>query len=515
VQKFNQWGNQCNWYYSFSENLNAFQTYNFYVQYSEYTGNAAIILSWSTPSSALTTIPSTGYSVAADIDSSPYQITIVCPFGYEQVGTTHACRPICGDGYIFGDEVCDDANTKDLDGCSSTWMAVEQSYIWIKEEEHIRKVWKEWSAGYHPNSAQDNWLVKPNTAYLNALIWVYTGWTVFITIMSLLYAFLNASKPGSMFNFVNVVQLQLLLPIIGAYLPYEVIKFLVGLKYFMFSFSFFSVKAVEDQINWLDYQQFDPYLSLLDLESSSAMINLISICKVVAVTAAIHLICAVLKCLTSRSCKNKFWGKLSSKIFKWLTFDWYIQFWMEIYLIIWIAVFSELYYLKKGFAEKDLSIPFLLLLLVFILLTVLISFYWWVKRSVDENFESNIIKTCFDGVKGNLISYSYFLQFFLRRLLLSGFILMFADLELLSKTWVFASIQGAYSLLNILIRPQKDKKDQLQEILNELCFTVLIVLLFFWKTKEDWSKLRANIYLWIMIASNIITLLLITSNHSY
>lgn len=42
--------------------------------------------------------------------------------------TASVCNPTCGDGVILGDEICDDLNTEDGDGCSSDCRLIE--YGW-------------------------------------------------------------------------------------------------------------------------------------------------------------------------------------------------------------------------------------------------------------------------------------------------------------------------------------------------------------------------------------------------
>ena len=48
--------------------------------------------------------------------------------GYSCSGSPSVCSPICGDGLVVGIEGCDDSNTVSGDGCSST-CTVEVGYI--------------------------------------------------------------------------------------------------------------------------------------------------------------------------------------------------------------------------------------------------------------------------------------------------------------------------------------------------------------------------------------------------
>ena len=42
-------------------------------------------------------------------------------------GCFYSCVPVCGDGLLVGNEVCDDNNTESMDGCSAS-CSVETGY---------------------------------------------------------------------------------------------------------------------------------------------------------------------------------------------------------------------------------------------------------------------------------------------------------------------------------------------------------------------------------------------------
>jgi len=56
----------------------------------------------------------------------------------------------------------------------------------------------------------------------------------------------------------------------------------------------------------------------------------------------------------------------------------------------------------------------------------------------------------------------------------------------------------------LIIRPMKEVKDQLFEVVNELTFIALIIILFFWSKEKDWSELKSTVYIWIMVGNTVV-----------
>ena len=94
------------------------------------------------------------------------------------------------------------------------------------------------------------------------------------TITNLSIMALNASSPQSMFSLLNAIQLFLLLPCIGAHLPFEIIRYMISLDFTLISMEFMPKIDLEFIVQMIDYEQTDPYLALIDFGSSSAIMNL-------------------------------------------------------------------------------------------------------------------------------------------------------------------------------------------------------------------------------------------------
>ena len=80
---------------------------------------------------------------------------------------------------------------------------------------------------------------------------------------------------------------------------------------------------------------------------------------------------------------------------------------------------------------------------------------------------------------------------------------------------VFASIQVTYMLIHFSIRPMKETKDQILEMVNELIYLALIIILFFRPENDKWPKLKTNVFIWIMEANTVIFLTVSTSESTW
>ena len=85
---------------------------------------------------------------------------------------------------------------------------------------------------------------------------------------------LNAASTQSMFSLLNAIQLFLLLPCIGTYVPFEVISYMISLDFSLISMEFMPKIDLKFIVQMIDYEQTDTYLALIDFDSSSAIMNL-------------------------------------------------------------------------------------------------------------------------------------------------------------------------------------------------------------------------------------------------
>ena len=98
--------------------------------------------------------------------------------------------------------------------------------------------------------------------------------------MNLVTSVINFSSAQSMVSIINMIQILILLPLTGAYIPLIIIQYFLGMQVCLFNFSFVSIESFRESkfaVNYVSYEQTNSYLYLIGLESESSAINLLNI----------------------------------------------------------------------------------------------------------------------------------------------------------------------------------------------------------------------------------------------
>lgn len=88
------------------------------------------------------------------------------------------------------------------------------------------------------------------------------------------------SSPQGAFSMVNQFQLLILLPMLGTYIPNDIIQLLTGMSFTIFSFSFIpfgDIPFIEVILHAFEYDQDDFYFTDIGLRSGSCFVNHISL----------------------------------------------------------------------------------------------------------------------------------------------------------------------------------------------------------------------------------------------
>jgi len=261
------------------------------------------------------------------------------------------------------------------------------------------------------------------------------------------------------------------------------------------------------------YPQPNTYLYLLEFESGSSFINMLNILSILFYTFLLHLIVLLCSCAWEWKEINK---KLK-KISEFLTFGYYIQFTLEIYLLLLFGSLSEIYYWRKDpkFVKfySEISAFIIISFWVFIIFYSLWYSIWLKQKEEKRNKLRNIKikrKKCeqwISGTKKSRLARLFTPLFLTRRLLFWTLVFLFVELNLYTKLWIFASIQWSYMILFALIRPFEEKKELLTEWINDFFYLAMIIILFFYNKLEDWTSLITDIYIYLIIGNNVLTLL--------
>ena len=255
--------------------------------------------------------------------------------------------------------------------------------------------------------------------------------------INLINAVLGSSSPQASLNMVNAVQLLLLLPLIGSYLPIDIIQFIRSMNFSLFDFEFLSLEGnpeTEDDVSNVSFEQKNPFLYLIGLESGSSMINLVAVCGLFSIVPVIHAIISIIHFILSCKKVNNCFSKIVKRVFKELTFGVYVRFLYEIYLFLVLASISEINQFENRHVIRRISLLVASIVSLFCVMFMTLSVYQWTKAWNQPDLEEMVyFVEFFAGIKGNRKARSYSLMFLLRRTVLC-LVVIFINIETLFHT---------------------------------------------------------------------------------
>jgi cysteine-rich repeat protein len=415
---------------------------------------------------------------------------------------------IWGDGRRVGNEAWDDGNKIEGDGWSSTCFSIQSGWIWNGGSLTSKDNWTEWPVGYSNNA--DNTACVPGEISQE----IKTAKTLMTSVLgagiglNLATALLGGASPQASLNMVNSIQLLLLLPLIGAYIPRNIIDFIRGMNFSLFDFDFLSLEGnpeTKEEVSNLSFEQDNPYLYLIGLESGSWMVNLLAITGLFSVIPLVHLIIIPLYFFYAKanSQMNR-WKKVVIKMFREMTFGVYIRFLYEIYIFLVLSSIAEIYQFENLHYIRRLSFFVAVWVATFWVLFMALSINQWAKSWKHENVEEmHYFGEFFKGIKSTRKARSHSLMFLFRRTIFCWIVILInADKYLYPKIWIYAFLQVWYFFYNIIYRPFEYFKDNLWEIVSETIYAILWIYLLFFNHKEHWNSTHELIYLGLIIFNN-------------
>ena len=417
-----------------------------------------------------------------------------------------------GDGLVYGAEVWDDANSVSGDGWTSDWTKVEDEWIWLNGSTIHKSDWSKWDSGYEPNSQKLKWKVAEKSFEIWILLIIFAVIFTLRTLLSLISAFRGFSSIQGTFSGLNQVQLILLLPLVGAFIPTRVIQFIAGMKLALNLLAYVEVvDMVPIDFRKLDYSQPISYLYLINFTSQSSLLNFMNFAYPILLMLLVHSIWAFIKCVDKNADQSKWIVKIIFKTYEGMTFGNYIRMILFYHLYLLIASLSELYLFR--FNKTDSKDSKIFATFLFLLWTLITAFAFCqifsikLQTSEDDVKERRPCIRWFSGLKENKISRLYGVLFFVRRQVFWVLILLFQDISMIVKVSLYVCLQFVYITILCFLRPFSFNKDMAVDLIFELIYFVLCILLTHFNTESAWNKDMQYTYIWIIISNNIVLLL--------
>ena len=298
-------------------------------------------------------------------------------------------------------------------------------------------------------------------------------WAIFLSSFASLLSF---SSPNGIWIIFNQFQLILLTPIVGVNLPVDVLQSIVGFEFSSFSLSFVPstiggvISVVNDRFK---FSPIDSNYDLIGLSSSSTFYNFFRLILILIFTIIVHIIVQLIIYLL----KKKLTSEWANKTFQWIlnifNLSIYLRMFLESYLFLILSLASELKQFNTFSILEIVSIIISIVISLFIAsISIFIAAYLF--RDTNSNYFSELTAE----LKQTKLSRLYNCMFITRRLA-SVLLIVFIPISFIQvKSAMLWFVQLLVLVYNLIARPYDKLQNNLSEILNEIYFLTMTVILF-------------------------------------
>lgn len=258
---------------------------------------------------------------------------------------------------------------------------------------------------------------------------------------------------------INQIQLFILLPLLGAYIHTDVIKFFRYFDNILISFWFIPKSHVyigyDETFGKFDFEQPNWYLYLINYESGSTLYNIgkfIWVLMYITVTYSVVLLAYL---LTKATCSNSLVHRGFKIAKKWMTFSLFIRLFMLSYTFLYLGALSEIVITNDNIEHtQSYTIAVVIAVLCFGFLTF--AFVQWLyARNADRFSKMEYFKEFFRGLKPNDCSRLYPVLWLMRNLLVVTAIVLLKDQSMYYSISIVVGLQALFLIYLAVIIPFK------------------------------------------------------------
>ena len=190
----------------------------------------------------------------------------------------------------------------------------------------------------------------------------------------------SSSSSSNSFGMINQIQLVIIFPLIGPYIPQKIYDYLKSMSTSLFNLNFLPTSNAESTISFkslFESKQQNSYLYLLELKSGSAFVNIMDLTTTVGIVIGLHLLLLIVFAILHKIGRLVIIKKIISRILEMLTFGFYIGVCLETYLLFCLVDFSEIHYQQKNGIKNLASTITSYVILALMFLFILLAFWQW------------------------------------------------------------------------------------------------------------------------------------------
>jgi hypothetical protein len=359
---------------------------------------------------------------------------------------------------------------------------------------------KQWEIGYVLSKLGDEWFEE---SYSQTLSEVHSYMTYIGVIFSVWGLITLGSNPFGIWTLINSFQQYLLIPLLGVYLPGELLAFFLGQHRFLLNFNFLPFEEMlEKSVSFkdmFDHPQPNKNIHVISLVSGSALINLTNNLIVLAIVVTIHiLLIAPLAIFNEKRLSDRpILKTIRNKVLNFFVFSFYVRYLLEIFLTLWITTISELYEWNFEYWKSLISS------ICFAVIIWLFWIYLFIHYSKYMMSTNSSLQELYYMTKDTWLAKAYSMIYVYHRttcvisVIWGHYFKNFAGIYIIIAP--FWTIQFLMTFYLAYTRPFQNTINNLNEALNMVTFT-FVSLWFIWFPKES-NDLKNSVMKDIIIIS--------------
>ena len=321
---------------------------------------------------------------------------------------------------------------------------------------------------------------------------------------------------------INQTQLFFLLLVTRAYISVDVQTMITGFQVVINPseyIPFENIDIYKTLIGYFDYQLSNSMFNNVSINSDSSVYNTNSLLLWFIFIIISHFWILFVRIFLN-SCRSEYrcsrlikiirW--LTDKIFIFLTFWWYIRIVLEINQFLLFTSFYEIFNFHTSEPLQIASLIFAILLFIALILLIIgVSILSLSHYEVLDD-KHNKLGELFRGIKMDRKSKIYVALLLIRRAFFVVILISMQSVNSRIVVGILSFFELIYLGAIIFIRPFKEAKSNIIEIVNEICFFIIFGGLIIFNVKADWNSIVSNMYIAFITSNSIVLFIIVVGN---
>ena len=201
------------------------------------------------------------------------------------------------------------------------------------------------------------------------------------------------------------------------------------------------------------------------------------------------------------------------KIFKLMTFEYFIRNAFELSQFILISSINEIYEHNTKSFERWFSFIFSIIMIISFVIFLGLVLFLALSSYRQLEKKHNKLGEFFVGIKNSKNWKIYVFVLLVRRLIYVILLISLVSISSILLLILMVAIQVAYIVYLVVLRPYEETKGNIIEILNEIYFAILLFVLIFLNTQSDWNSVNTSIYMWALVSNTIVAFLVVLGKY--